>query len=115
MAGLGVVAAADGVYPLAGLLGIGAVIAGRRLLDRRRNARKELWRRARANAVELGRVARADGIAAPQMKRGVGLQEGVLESWVLLPEESGPFLPADLYTLGEGPPGAGHIARRRAG
>jgi hypothetical protein len=114
MAGLGVVAAADGVYPLAGLLGIGAVIAGRRLLDRRRNARKELWRRARANAVELGRVARADGIAAPQMKRLVGLQEGLLESWELLPEEYGPFLLEDLYTVVDELEVSAQLARRRS-
>lgn len=114
MAGLGVVAAADGVYPLAGLLGIGAVLAGRRLLDRRRNARKELWRRARANAVELGRVARTDGIAAPQMKRLVGLQEGLLESWELLPEEYGPFLLEDLYTVVDEVEASAQLARRRS-
>ena len=114
MAGLGVVAAADGVYPLAGLLGIGAVLAGRRLLDRRRNARKELWRRARANAVELGRVARTDGIAAPQMKRLVGLQEGLLESWELLSEEYGPFLLEDLYTVVDEVEASAQLARRRS-
>jgi hypothetical protein len=114
MAGLGVLAAADGVYPLAGLLGIGAVLAGRRLLDRRRTARKELWRQARANAVELGRVARADGIAAPQMKRIVGLQEGLLESWELLPEEYGPFLLEDLYTVVDEVEVSAQLARRRS-
>jgi hypothetical protein len=47
MAGLGAAAAAGEVYPLAVLFGIGAVATGRRLLDRRRTERKELWRRAR--------------------------------------------------------------------
>src|SRR5215216_4159281 len=99
MAGLGALAVTEGWYFLAGLLGVGAAAAARRLLDRRGNARKELWRRARANAAELGRVGRADGIAAPQMKRLAGLQEGLLESWELLPEEYGPLLLEDLHTV----------------
>jgi hypothetical protein len=114
MAGLGVLAAADGVYPLAGLLGIGAVLAGRRLLDRRRSARKALWRRARANAAELGSVARTDRIAAPQMKRIAVLQDGLLESWELLPEEYGPFLLEDLYTVVDEVEASAQLARRRS-
>jgi len=114
MAGLGVLAAADGVYPLAGLLGIGALITGRRLLDRRRTARKALWRRARANAAELGSVARTDRIAAPQMKRIAVLQDGLLESWELLPEEYGPFLLEDLYTVVDEVEASAQLARRRS-
>ena len=114
MAGLGTMAAVNGVEPLAVLFGIGAVVTGRRLLDRRRNARKELWRRARTNAAELGRVARADGIAAPQMKRIMVLQEGLLESWQLLPEEYGPFLLEDLYTVVDEVETSAQLARRRS-
>jgi hypothetical protein len=114
MAGLGVMAAADGVYSLAGLLGIGALITGRRLLDRRRSARKELWRQARANAAELGNVARTDRIAAPQMKRISVLQDGLLESWELLPEEYGPFLLEDLYTVVDEVEASAQLARRRS-
>jgi hypothetical protein len=113
-AGLGVLAAVNGVETLAVLFGIGAAIAGRRLLDRRRNARKELWRRVRANAAELTRVARGDGIAAPQMKRLVGLQEGLLESWELLPEEYGPLLLEDLYTVVDEVEASAQLARRRS-
>jgi len=114
MAGLGALAVTEGWYFLAGLLGVGAAAAGRRLLDRRGNARKELWRRARANAAELGRVGRADGIAAPQMKRLAGLQEGLLESWELLPEEYGPLLLEDLYTVVEEVEMSAQLARRRS-
>ena len=48
-AGLGTFAALETSYVLAGLLGIGAFVTGRRLLDRRENARKELLSRARHN------------------------------------------------------------------
>lgn len=114
MAGLGVTAAVGGEYLLAALLGAGATFAGRRLLDRRGNARRELWRRARANAAELARVARADGIAAPQVKRISGLQEGLLESWELLPEEYRPLILEDLYTVVEEVEMSAHLARRRS-
>ena len=114
MAGLGVMAASEGVYPLAAMLGIGAFISGRRLLDRRRNVRKELRRRARTNAAELGRVARMDSIAAPQMKRIIALQDGFLESWELLPEEYGPLLLEDLYTVVDEVEDAAQLARRRS-
>ena len=89
-AGIGAFAALDGSYILAGLLGIGAVVTGRRLLDRRENARRELLGRARQNRAELGRVAREDRIAASQMKRLVALQDGLLESWVPTCEKSTP-------------------------
>ena len=114
MAGLGALAAINGAEPLAVLFGIGAVVSGWRLLDRRGKARKELRRRARANAAELGRVARIDGIAASQMKRLIALQEGLLESWELLPEEYGPLLLEDLYTVVDEVEAAGHLARRRS-
>jgi hypothetical protein len=114
MAGLGTVAVVNGVESLAVLFGIGAFISGRRLLDRRRNVRKELRRRARANAAELGRVARTDSIAAPQMKRIIALQDGFLESWELLPEEYGPLLLEDLYTVVDEVEDAAQLARRRS-
>src|SRR5215218_8945791 len=114
MAGFGAIAALGGEYFLAVLFGAGATFAGRRLLDRRGNARKELLRRARRNAAELNRVARSDGIAASQMKRLAGLQEGLLESWELLPEEYGPLLLEDLYTVVEEVETAAQLARRRS-
>jgi hypothetical protein len=114
MAGFGALAGVEGWYFSAAVLATGAAFAGRRLLDRRGNARRELWRRARANAAELGRVARMDGIAAPQMKRLVGLQEGLLESWELLPEEYGPLLLEDLRTVVEEVEMSARLARRRS-
>ena len=63
--GLGALAVTTDAYFLAGLLGVGAAYSGKRLLDRRGNRRKELWRGARENVRELGRVAREDRIAAP--------------------------------------------------
>jgi hypothetical protein len=113
-AGLGTVAVVDGAYLVAGLLGIGVVFTGRRLLDREGNRRKELWRRARENVRELGRVAREDRIASPQMKRIMGLQEGLLESWELLPEEYGPLLDEDIFTIVGEVEGSARLARRRA-
>ncbi len=113
-AGFGTLAAFEGVYPLAVLLGIGAFASGRRLLDRERNARKELLRRVRENVRELGRVAREDRIAAPQMKRLAALQEGLLESWETLPEEYGPLLMEDLDTIVDEVEAAARLARRRA-
>ncbi len=114
MTGLGLLAVSGGEYFLALLFGVGAAVAGRRLLDRRGNVRKELWRRVRANAAELGRVARVDGIAAPQMKRLAALQEGLLESWELLPEEYGPLLLEDLYTVVDEVEASALLARRRS-
>ena len=114
MAGLGALTFSVEAYPLTVLFGIGAVVAGRRLLDRRGNARRELWRRARANAAELMRVARMDGIAAPQMKRLAKLQEGLLESWEILPGEYGPLLLEDLYTVAGEVEVSAQLARRRS-
>ena len=114
MAGLGALTFSVEAYPLTVLFGIGAVVAGRRLLDRRGNARRELWRRARANAAELMRVARMDGIAAPQMKRLARLQEGLLESWEILPGEYGPLLLEDLYTVAGEVEVSAQLARRRS-
>jgi hypothetical protein len=113
-AGFGTMAAVEGVYPLAVLLGIGAFASGRRLLDRERNARKELMGRARENVRELARVAREDRIAAPQMKRLAALQEGLLQSWETLPEEYGPLLAEDLDTIVDEVGAAARLARRRA-
>jgi hypothetical protein len=112
--GLGTVAFVTDAYSLAALLGVGAFFTGRRLLDREGNRRKELWRRARENVRELGRVAREDRIASGQMKRLVGLQEGLVESWELLPEEYRPLLDDDIFTIVGEVEGAARLARRRA-
>ena len=113
-AGLGAFAAVGEAYILAGLLGIGAFVTGRRLLDRRENARKELLSRVRHNRGELGRVAREDRIAASQMKRLVTLQDGLLESWELLPEECRLLLDDDIFAIVGEVDGAARLARRRA-
>ena len=112
--GLGILEAAQMHFILAGLLGIGALFTGRRLLDWKGSKRRELWRRVRENARELGRVAREDRIAAPQMKRLASLQEGLLESWELLPEEYRPLLDEDVFTIVGEIEGAARLARRRS-
>ena len=114
LAGLSALTAVDGTYFLAVLFGIGALVAGKRLLDRRGNERRELKRRARANATELGKVAREDGIAAAQMKRLAALQEGVLESFELLPEEHRPLLFEDLRAVVDEVEASVLLARRRS-
>jgi hypothetical protein len=113
-AGLAALTTVDGTYPLAVLFGIGALVTGKRLLDHRGNQRRELRRQARANAAELGRVAREDRIAAPQMKRLAALQEGVLESFELLPEEHRPLLFEDLRTVVDEVEASVLLARRRS-
>jgi hypothetical protein len=113
-AGIGTFAAFEAHYVLAGLLGIGAFATGRRLLDRRENARRELLSRARHNRGELGRVAREDRIAASQMKRLVALQDGLLESWELLPDGCKPLLDEDIFTIVGEVEAAARLARRRA-
>jgi hypothetical protein len=113
-AGLGIFEVVHTNYFLAVPFGIAALISGRRLLDRRENARKELMGRARENARELGRVAREDRIAAAQMKRISALQEGLLESWELLPEECRPLLDEDIFTIVGEVEGTARLARRRA-
>jgi hypothetical protein len=112
--GLGIFEAVHANYFLAVPLGIAALISGKRLLDRRENARKELMGRVRENARELGRVAREDRIAAAQMKRISALQEGLIESWELLPEECRPLLDEDIFTIVGEVEGAARLARRRA-
>ena len=114
MAGFGTLAVYASAEPLAVVFGVGALVTGRRLLDRRRNERKELWRRARENTRELGRVARTDRVAALQMRRLMGLQDGLLESWELLSEEYGPLLVEDLYTVVDEVEAAARLARRRS-
>ena len=113
-AGLSALTAVDGTYPLAVLFGIGALVTGKRLFDRRGNQRRELERRARTNAVELGKVAREDRIAAPQMKRLAALQEGVLESFELLPEEHRPLLFEDLRAVVDEVEASVLLAQRRS-
>ena len=107
-------AVVDGAFLLAALSGIGAVLTGSRLLDRKGNRRRELHRWARENARELGRVSREDRIAAPQMRRLQGLQAGLLESWELLPEGYGPLLDEDVFTIMGEIEGAARLANRRA-
>src|ERR687889_1886158 len=114
MVGLGALTLSAEAYPLTVLFGIGAILAGRRLLDRQGRARRELWRQARANAAELMRVARADGIAAPPMKRVARVQGGLLESWEILPGEYGPLLLEDLYTVVGEVEVSAQLARRRS-
>lgn len=98
----------------ASLMGAGAVYSGVRLLDRKRNRRKELRRRTMSNVRELGRVAREDRVAAPQMKRVMALQNGLLESWELLPEEYRPLLDDDIFTIVGEVESTAHLARRRS-
>jgi hypothetical protein len=112
--GFGTLAFIGDAYSLAALLGVGAFVTGSRLLDRERNRRKELWGRVRDNERELGRVAREDRVAAPQMKRLVSLQRGLLESWELLPEEYRPLLDGDVSSIVGEVEGTAHLARRRA-
>jgi hypothetical protein len=113
-AGFGTLAVSVEAWPLAVVMGFGALFSGRRLLDREGNARKELLGRARENVRELSRVAREDRIAAPQMKRLAALQEGLLQSWETLPEEYGPLLAEDLDTIVDEVETAARLARRRA-
>jgi hypothetical protein len=116
LAGLGALAALipDPNYILAGLFGAGALMTGRRLFDRRENARKELLGRARENRRELVRVAREDRVAAPQMKRLAALQDGLLESYELMPQECRPVLDEDIFTIVGEVEGAARLARRRS-
>jgi uncharacterized membrane protein len=113
-AGLGAVVATTDAWLLAVPLGIAALFSGRRLLDRRENARRELLSRVRHNRGELVRVAREDRIAASQMKRLVALQDGLLESWELLPDECRPLLDEDIFTIVGEIEGTARLARRRA-
>jgi hypothetical protein len=113
--GLGAFAVVDGSAFLALLGGAGAVAAGNRLWRRRREApREELGRRVRDNLSELGRIAREDRIAAPQMKRLAGLQESLVESWKLLPEDYAPILFEDLAAIVDEIEGTAVLARRRS-
>jgi uncharacterized membrane protein len=112
--GFGTLAFIGDAYSLAAILGVGAFVTGSRLLDRERNRRKELWRRVRDNERELSRVAREDRVAAPQMKRLISLQRGLLESWELLPEEYRPLLDGDVSSIVGEVEGTARLARRRA-
>lgn len=112
--GLGAFAVYDASFFLAGLCGVGATVAGKRLMDREGRARRELRKRARENAYELKRVAREDKISAPQMGRLAELQDGLLESWELLPDDYHPLLEEDIYTIIEEVESASKLARRRS-
>jgi len=98
-------AVTDGMFFLAGLLGIGAVFTGVQLLDRKGTKRSELRRWARENERELTRV---------EMQRLVALQEGLLESLELVSEEYGPLLDEDIFAIIGEVDGAARLARRRA-
>ena len=113
LGGSGALIATTEVWPLAIPLITGALFSGKRLLDRRGNERRELSRRVRQNVAELRRVAWSDRVAAPQMKRLIALQEGVLESFALVPEEYGLLLADDLSTVVREVEMSAHLARRR--
>ena len=112
-AGLSALAVVETNYFIAGLLGLGAIAMGKSFL-KRRNRREELARWARDNIAELKRVAREDRKSAPQMKRIRALQDGVLESWELLPGEYRPLLDEDIFTIVGEVEGTARLARRRA-
>ena len=115
MGGLGAFAVTTGAEFLALLAGAGVAAAGSRLWRKRHEAPyKELRERARANVTELSRVAREDRIAAPQMKRLAGLQEGLMESWSLIPDDHAPILFEDLSAIVGEVEGTVALARRRA-
>ena len=111
---MAVFAAVEAPYWPAVFFGAGAAYTGKRLLDRRGNARRELSRRVRENVKELGRVAREDRLAAPQTKRLAALQAGILESWELLPGAYRPLLDEDIFTIVGEVGDAARLARRRA-
>lgn len=118
LAGMSVLAAIppNGVfgYALATIFGAGAVYSGGRMLDRRRNRRLEIRRRARENVKELRRAASEDWAAAGQMRRISALQQGVLESWDLLPAGYEPFLAGEIFTILGEVENTAYLARRRA-
>lgn len=115
LGGLGAYAVAVDASLVALLCGAGATVAGSRLWRGRREAPYEALReRVRENASGLGQVAREDRISAPQMKRLAGLQEGLVESWKLLPEDYAPILFEDLSAIVGEVEGTVVLARRRA-
>lgn len=114
LASLSAVAALPADAPLlAVLFGLGALFTGRRLFDRRGNARKALYRRVRENAAALARVAREDRVAATQMKRLADLQDGVVAAWEMLPDHYEPLLLEDLHTVVDEVEASAMLARRR--
>lgn len=114
-AGLAAVGLDQDLAWLALISGAGATAAGGWAWKRWRqgDSRKQLRRRARANAGELARMARDDRIAAPQLKRIAALQQGLLESWEMLPAEYGPLLEEDIYAIVEEIEDTARLARRR--
>ena len=94
-------------------VGAGAPVA-LRAIRRRGDRQRQLRRGARENVRALARAAREDPIAAPQARRLIGLQEGLLESWELLPEEFRPLLDDDMFTVVEEIREATRLVRRRA-
>lgn len=114
-AALGAGAVASEAELLALLAGAGFAATGGWFFRwvRRGDSRRQLSQAARENTRELGRVAREDRVAAPQMKRLVDLQAGLLESWELLPAEYGELLEEDLHTIVGEVRDAARLARRR--
>jgi hypothetical protein len=115
LGGLGAYAAAMDASFVALLCGAGAAAVGGKLWRGRHEAPyEELRDRVRNNISELGTVAREDRISAPQMKRLAGLQEGLIESWRLLPEGYAPILFEDLSAIVAEIEGTVVLARRRS-
>jgi hypothetical protein len=115
LGGLGTFAVVSSEAFLALLCGAAAAAVGGRMWRKRHEAPyEELQARARENVSELGLVAREDRLAAPQMKRLAGLQDGLMESWRLLPEDYAPILFEDLLAIVAEIEGTVALARRRA-
>lgn len=103
-----------GATVMAVFCGAGAAVAGKRLLNREGSARRELYKRARNNVQELRAVAWHDRVAAPQMERMISLQNGLLESWELVPADHRVLLDEDIFAILEEVEDAAWLARRRA-
>ena len=114
LSGLAGLAAFETHFFLAGLFSVGALYVGRKLFDTKRNRRNELSRRARENVRALRGLAWEDRTAAPQMKRLISLQQGLMESWELLPAEYRPMLDDDVFTVVGEVEASALLARRRS-
>ncbi|CAN5669495.1 hypothetical protein BH20ACT11_BH20ACT11_00870 [soil metagenome] len=115
LGGLGAYAVVSSEAFVALLCGAGAAAVGGKLWRGRHEAPyEELRDRVRNNISELGTVAREDRISAPQMKRLAGLQEGLIESWRLLPDDYAPILFEDLSAIVAEIEGTVVLARRRS-
>jgi hypothetical protein len=111
---VGVVAVGEGWTLLALAAGAGIAVSGRWVLGARRRAQTQLERRARHNARALEAVAREDRLAAPQMRRLIELQSGLLESLELLPEEYEPLFEEEILLVVQEVDRMAQLARRRS-